>query len=39
MKNRAKMSAPMHGWAMQRLSQRARVAPLTNYIATHLNVP
>jgi len=38
MKNRAKMSAPMHGWAMQRLSH-VRGAPLTNYIATHLNVP
>jgi hypothetical protein len=33
------MSAPMHNWVLQWSSQHVKGAPLTNYIATHLNVP
>jgi hypothetical protein len=37
-RNRVKMSALMHGRALQQSSQCAEVAPLTNYTTTHLNV-
>jgi len=37
-RNRAKMSALMHGWALPQSSQCVKVAPLTNYTTKHLNV-